>query len=154
MKKKLRGGWLVRQQGAGVKLDGVCYLLPLCPSWAQTRIPAARIRHDGISNWPIELKEPWWSSQWETKNIDHLKEERQNWFSRRQWAFTSYGGAHSLRRVKAHSCTAIVEQNKHKFPPFLSLNLLPQWTRQGICCCYSDQEGLCIILFIAHQADF
>ena len=44
----------------------------------QTSSPAARIRHDGISNWPIELKGPRCSSQRETKNIDHLKEEREN----------------------------------------------------------------------------
>lgn len=44
----------------------------------QTSDPAAGIRHDGISNWPIELKGQRWSSQRETKNIDHLKEERGN----------------------------------------------------------------------------
>lgn len=104
-RNKKKGVGLGGQAGARVKLDGVCHSLPhpTPPNsltrdevTTQTSIPVARIRHDGISNWPIELKGPWWSSLWETKNIDHLKEERRNWFSRRQQAFTSYRGAHSL----------------------------------------------------------
>lgn len=96
------------QAGARFELDRVCHSLPhpAPPDsltrdevTTQTSIPAVRIRHDGISNWPIELKGPWWNSQRERKNIDHLKEERENWFSRRQWAFTSYRGAHSLCRA-------------------------------------------------------
>lgn len=72
---------------ARVKLDRVYHSLPhRAPPdsltrdevTTQTSVPAVRIRHDGISNWPIELKGPRWSSQRETKNIDHLKEERGN----------------------------------------------------------------------------
>lgn len=66
-----------------VKLDTVLHSLskPSPPdslsrneATTHTSISAVTIRHDGISNWSIELKGPRWSWQQEAKTIDHLRE--------------------------------------------------------------------------------